>query len=245
MHKKQIRQFDCNYCSLVFNSAKKLEIHLNSLHRCEYCDFTSDALQIISHQHQHMRGILPKSHMYQRGYGIKNLNPYPFTEIKAFKGFFRTYRYRSKLDSESKIIVVRDFFNRFKSTIRKILLLSVDECKHVKLQVSLLCKFTRAHASVDDEDPLVEKTTQYFNSNLKIILSPVYISKAYNHIVNELDLFVEFFEKNGSGWVLEEVQGCDIRIAKFKIFKGGCDADVPTVLKCKGGIVNPQTSGKD
>ncbi|XP_035716547.1 uncharacterized protein LOC110860887 [Folsomia candida] len=112
--------------------------------------------------------------------------------------------------------------------------------------MTLLCKFKRIHPSVDEEEvEFMETTEQYFNSSLKIILSPLYINRIFCDMVNQIDNNVEIFERNGSGWILDEVKGCDIRTAQFEILKGGCSCIIPSHLKNKNAIVNPDNKEND
>ncbi len=97
----------------------------------------------------------------------------------------------------------------------------------------------------DDDDEFSETMQQYINSNLQIILSKFYLQRSYQALANELDVYVEYFEKNGSGWVLNEIMGCDIRIAKFEILTAGCYIELPLELQLKKAIVNPRSNEHD
>lgn len=243
-HRDENKRKLCQYCTMSFRSSKLLEVHMNTYHRCEYCDFSANIFDLIEHNEAHKRGVIKSMKFDQRGRGLR-LNAFPFSEIEAFQGFMKTYRFRNTHE-DNNIISVRDFFNRFKFKINQILFHNVSIYNSIKFQITLLCKFKRMHPSVDEEEvEFMETTEQYFNSSLKIILSPLYINRIFCDMVNEIDNNVEIFERNGSGWILDEVKGCDIRTAQFEILKGGCSCIIPSHLKNKNAIVNPDNKEND
>lgn len=111
------------------------------------------------------------------------------------------------------------------------------------MQITLKCEFVRLNPYCDSD--IKEKTTQYINGNLRIVLSKYYVSSIMHGTTSQIDNMVEIFQKNGSGWVLNRIVGCDIRVTRFEILKGGCFMALPPEIKYKGAIVNPRNLGTD
>lgn len=231
----------CDQCSLSFKTSRELEFHLNICHRCKYCEFTASTLDVMEHEYSHTRNTYDPT--LQAGGGSTTLHPYPFKEITAFKGYCKAYRYRNT-NKKRRIMNTQLFFKSFKTKMLEILDHAVNHYNSIKCQFSLLVKFRRAHY-ISDKDDDHETTEQYFNSNQKIVLSKYYTKSVYKMMLSDLELFVEFYEKNGSGWVVEEIKGCDIRIAEFAILRAGCYINIPNIYAAKGAIVNPKNSGTD
>lgn len=213
IHQKQKRKpIPCYTCMINFKSTKMLEIHNNLLHKCKYCSFTSDAYEQFVHNEEHNKEKCMSSKSMV-GFGNKPLNVKPFKEIQAFKGYLKCFRFRRSQKNDS-IISIRDFFNMYRLKIMKMLSHTMQQ-KSIKIQISLLCKFKRMHPAYEIDDieneDYTETTEQYINSNLKVILSKLYIQQSYRAVAHEIDTYVEYFEKNGSGWVLDEIKGCDHR----------------------------------
>ena len=56
---------------------------------------------------------------------------------------------------------------------------------------------------------------------------------------------VNLFEQNGSSWCLKSVLGCDIRLAGFEPFSGGCRLPLPFKIRRKKCAVNIMTNSPD
>jgi hypothetical protein len=179
---------------------------------------------------------------HQRGRKVGKICILPFKEITAFKGYLKTFRHRRSQKLEN-IITVVDYFKIFKRRIRKLFLEFLEFYHSVKTQVTLKCEFVRVNP-YDDSD-IKERTTQNFNANMKVILSKYYVKSVLQEIESQIENMVEIFQKNGSGWVLDRIAGCDIRVTRFEILKGGCFMLLPKAVRFKGAIVNPRNSGVD
>ena len=53
----------------------------------------------------------------------------------------------------------------------------------------------------------------------------------FSDVVNEINNYIELFEQLGSGWQLEKVNGCDIRMGLMPHIAGGCCISVPDWIK--------------
>jgi len=223
----------CDYCDKSFRKNKLLEFHLNSVHKCRFCLFESgNPDELKSHVKTHTSIIREP----QRGGKRKRKSFHPFHEIKAFNGFLKSYRHRIK----KKISSVQDYFISYKSTIFEILEQSLNNINSIKFQISLHCEFIKENNVLTEIQN--EICHHYVNSDLRVALNKYYIPKIYKEIISQLDHSVEIFEKNGSGWQLNRVIGCDIRIAEFEILKAGQDVLVPKPFRKKRAIVNPLNS---
>jgi hypothetical protein len=79
----------------------------------------------------------------------------------------------------------------------------------------------------------------YINGNMKIFLNSLYFDEVFGEIVNQIQAKTELFERNGSGFVLQRILGCDIRTTQFTILTAGCFIPVPKELRRKKAIISP------
>lgn len=237
-HRKSHLSYNCGLCSNSFKTPLLLEFHINSTHRCNHCEYESASLQELK---EHVKDhLIYTSQSPQFGGRAKKFSPYPFIQIKAFKGYARSFRHR-KRRWDKPINTVNDYFMLMKKKIFEILEHCMHSKKSTKIQASLFCEFFRDNEFLDQETNKIEKCKQYFNSNVKIILNKFYVKKVFKQVSTQLNNMVEIFEKNGSGWLLGEVLGLDLRVAHFEILKGGCFAQLDNHTQRKGATVNVKT----
>lgn len=205
------------------------------MHRCFYCKFeTSSRRKLGEHRLKHRHNL---SHNNQKGMGdISKKILGPFTEISAFRGYAKTFRHR--ISPLKDMPTLNNYNHSYEKNINEIVKHYLDSRKSIKIQVSVLCNFERENQFFDKIE--IEECQHYMNSNMKIILNVLYVKKVMKQIIIQLSEAIDIFEKNGSGWKLSKVLGCDIRMAEFKLFKGGCFVPVPTQFKLKRAIISPQ-----
>jgi DNA-directed RNA polymerase subunit RPC12/RpoP len=177
--RKHNNNYSCSRCNQVFNSAYKLEIHVNRKHRCQYCDFQCTEPDILNehkftcHEHRLRLGTT------QYGGRKRIYSPYPFREVKAFDGYLHTYRQRVKR-FEKPVNSVSDYFRLYGSKLNEILNHCVLEHHSIKFQATLVCEFIRK----DENDRIMETVLHYVNSNMKVVLNEFYVRKVYSEIVS-------------------------------------------------------------
>ena len=191
---------------------------------CRYDASPRDVQRHIEdHHHQHSL----------RGNGRRNvLNVHPFIEKSAFRGFLRTYRHRI---DESQITSIYTYFQQYYKQIRKIFtIVKQRNRRSIKTQITLAVTFSRG----DDGD--YEEISRYENSKLKILHSMLDFDEMLSYTICEIVNYVEMFESFGSGWQLQKINGCDIRIGLLPHIAGGCLIEMQPWLKNKHCMVNVQ-----
>jgi len=237
---RRVKAVQCQYCNYYFISKLQREYHINDDHRCCYCDYSSEN---IKHIHSHKRTCHHRLFDVQTGQG-KKFSPYPFKDVKAFQGYLRTYQHRKRRWDDS-IICVQDYFSKYESKMKEIISHCIDSLKSIKVQLTLICQFVRRNNFDDqirDED---ETCLHYVNSNQKVFLNMFYYENIMSEIIEQCMNTVNIFEQNGSGWILDQVMGCDIRVAKFEVLTASCFVPIPEFLQFKRAIVNPQNTGNE
>jgi hypothetical protein len=171
----------------------------------------------------------------------KKFSPYPFREIEAFrKGYLQTFRQRVRR-LEKPVNSVGLYFHLYGSKLTEIQQQSLKRHNSIKLQITLLCEFIRK----DEFYQTSEACLHYVNSSMKVILNKLYTEQVYNEIVAQIEEKVQLFKITGSGWILDECIGSDVRITQFELFKGGCFLPIPKGLQLKRTIVNTLNSGSE
>jgi len=232
-------RINCIYCDRIFSKNKLYEFHLNESHRCQFCKFESgNSMDLACHKQQH-EILKPQAGGRKRKVEI---SCYPFKEVSAFSGFLKTFRHVVR--KQKPICSVQDYFNLYKKTVFSILENSLGNIKSIKFQISLHCEFLRENDVLNE---IENEICQHFvNSDLKVALNKQYLQKIDKEITAQIQHIVDLFEKNGSGWQFNQVLGCDIRIAEFEMFKGGCKSiSVPERYRGKRAIINPLNSGNN
>lgn len=82
------------------------------------------------------------------------------------------------------------------------------------------------------------QTEAYFNSRTQQVLSRNQTASRVKHAVHSAIARFDTFVQRGSGWILKDVLSVTLRLAKFKVFRGGCLREsLPSQLKTKRGII--------
>lgn len=224
---KPKRSFRCKFCrNLQFKQKRELEIHYLS-HRCYNCGGDFLSLKV------HLTKCNPPA---QVGEGIdENFSTHPFVEISAFKGFLKTFRHRA----EDEFPTPESYYSEFETLIKTIIKNGFVKKKAAKVQFVLLVEFIRE--IFDENNKVVEETlSHYVNSDLVIVLNSNGVKEAFKKIQAQIQFQIELFERNGSGWQLNKIEGSDIKLAAFDVHLGGCNVDLPEKIACKRAIINPQ-----
>ncbi|CAL8129347.1 unnamed protein product [Orchesella dallaii] len=202
---------------------------MDQLNPCPFaeCLYSGTQLEVRRHVWDHHRRDS------QHGGGIPGLlDVYPFHEIHAFRGFLRTYRHR--IVDDSSVLTPDDYFEVYSEQIHKIMKNATKRGRSIKCQLTLVVIFYRGE--ITDQD--YEEVTRYINGKLKIMHSMHDYTDMLNASVVELNNLVEVFEQYGSGWKLQKVKGCDIRIADLPYLGGSCYIDLPKALSSKKCLIN-------
>jgi len=159
-------------------------------------------------------------------------NPSPFRNIRAFKGYLRTYRKTCK----EPVIGYVDFMSRMKPYVSDLIVTNLKELSHVKVQITVRAEFARL---LDDNN--YEYIDKFLNGYMTIILNPSTFTAFFEQTVARLKNIISLFEQYGSGWKLSGIKGMGIRLTKFKLFNGKCWLPIPVYSK-SNKIVNVKNS---
>lgn len=217
--------YSCLFCpTLQFRKKKDREIHSLS-HRCDRCG--EEYFDISSHK-------LDCYNIVQYGAGAEPFFPAPFVlEKTAFKGFLKGFRHRTLEDYSSP----EAYYVAFGEKIQAIIKNNFTKRKPLKVQLVMVVEFIREILDVNNEVSH-EKISHYVNSDLSIVLNSAGVKSVFKRLKAQIQSQIELFEKNGSGWNVNRIEGADIKLAVFDLFKGGCKIKLPLRLKNKKAVIN-------
>ncbi len=173
------------------------------------CLYTGSHADVTSH--------LSTNHPQVGGNAANAITIYPFVEIRAFRGYLRTYRHR--VSASSRLISCpQDYFSEVEVPIKTIININTAGRKSIKVQITLLSEFIRGE--IDSE--VHETCVHYIHSRCHIINTSENFDEFFFRIKDDIDGIVEIFEEYGSGWKFRKAMGSDIRIAKYTPRRGRC-----------------------
>lgn len=188
----------------------------------------------------HVRQHLENVHPQVGGAAASSMNIYPFVEIRAFRGYLRTYRHRYR-HNDPMVISNEDYLNTITPQLQRIIAINTTGNQAIKIQLSTLSMFERGELG-DNE---LETCTHYINSRLKIVNNLNDFENLISQVLSDLNDIIELFEVYGSGWKLKNILGCDIRISRYNNMRGRCHTKLPQELTRKHAIINVKNVGND
>lgn len=189
------------------------------------CLFRGNHADVVAH--------LLSNHPQVGGNAANAITIYPFVEIRAFRGYLRTYRHR--FSSHSRLVTCpQDYFNEVEVPIKTIININTERRRTVKVQVTLLSEFIRGEV----DSPIHETCVHYIHSRCRIINTVESFDEFFFRIKDDIDAVVEIFEEHGSGWKFRRALGSDIRIAKYTPRRGRCAVPITYFLKRKCALIN-------
>ena len=144
----------------------------------------------------------------------------------SFKKFLRVYT----LESDYKDIAA--FFSSNRSALIRLFEQILDELIAVKAQICLHVVFLKSNT----------KTTTYFCSKVKIIPGKAIIEVIIDEIQTEIEVIADLFNERGSGWTLDKISLCEVRVGRYIPHKGGCLKNFSTILRSKKACINVNTA---
>jgi DNA-directed RNA polymerase subunit RPC12/RpoP len=169
---------NCSRCGQRFDSRYKLEIHINTNHRCQYCDFQCAEEDILEQHRGDCHDHFQAQNIVQSGRKRPKFSPYPFREIEAFKGYLHTFRQRLRR-LQQPVNSVENYFILYGSKLTEILKQCLLKHHSIKLQITWLCEFIRK----DEADQRKETCLHYDNSTMKVILNEFKTEQVYGELV--------------------------------------------------------------
>jgi hypothetical protein len=94
------------------------------------------------------------------------------------------------------------------------------EQRAVKYNLTALATFIKS----DDEESSCE---QHFGTKQQILLESTNISEQLNSLISRIEVLIDEFIKNGSGWVLNEIKFVGVCISKYSPFRGSSYIPLP------------------
>jgi hypothetical protein len=134
--KKHRKLLPCEFCGYGFSSNYKLEIHINSYHRCQFCDFESNDAEKMNEHREECHST--DSPIIIQASGRKKNSPYPFCEINAFQGYLKTCRQRARR-MEKAVLSISDYFRLYGANVMEILSYCLKNHRSIKVQITIIC----------------------------------------------------------------------------------------------------------
>ena len=127
------------------------------------------------------------------------------------------------------------FFNKNKKKIINFL----RNNKNKKINFVLLCKFLQP---LYDQKGFVghREVEDYFSTKTQKVLESSNVNNIVNGYINKINLDIDNFQQNGSGWVFLSIKKFEINLADYTPTKGSSYIDLPKWIKLKKAIINPK-----
>lgn len=177
-----------------------------------------------------------KSHPTEKQIGGRISNPIsgssldigPFTVTKDFGGDIVIYEH-----SGVTYPLFDLYFAFISKHIKNILIRSLNDLGMFKVTPHLAVTFAR---KIGNEIP--ESFSSFELGELQIVINRDKVDTYIEKMRNSLKTQINLFEKNGSGYVLQCVNGLQLRIGVFNQTRGGCFIPTPDILKKTRAIIN-------
>ena len=218
------KSYACEFCARVFSTHPNLEYHYVREHRCNLCSkILSNKISLTKHKSNHPAVVQHGGALNTQTGDIQLVN-------NTFENCFRIYTCQEEKITSS----VREYFHPKIDSMTGVTNQLLLSCGPVKLQVRMSAEFTRGAI----EDHTLEIYESEVNSNMRVILNSLENRDIVNKEVEDLEKFVEMFERMGSGWRLNKIFGFTMRFNKFKSLGGGCFIPTPAKVYAKKCVVN-------
>jgi hypothetical protein len=216
----------CSYCDIRFSTPIELEGHKLAFHICRSCGYEADRYRVKRHLEICLNN--------QQGEGLATSDVevpiFPFIEKTALRGYVKQFGY---FTNSCEYKSFPEFMDRFYLHIRSICVRTLSSMKCFKVQLNVHVTFVRLR----DGDSL-EFHEKIINSSTKILINRSQIRNVVISLVTQIDGLISIFEKYGSNWILDCVNGLDIRIGRYRPFNGACFVKTPFQISNKRCTVN-------
>ena len=147
-------------------------------------------------------------------------------ETQAIEGYFKNYKFTLNVDLKCQIDL---FFNACYSKVRNIL----DEClsngESLRVQFISECIMQRVNS---------ENVSMFANTKNNRLLNSNGIQLEYTLAKQKTKTKVDEFTNNGSGWIFKGMKMLEMKISKYKPFKGASYIELPEYIKNKQACIN-------
>ena len=150
----------------------------------------------------------------------------------ALKGTTKTFRIKGGSSDDYKTYL--------KDITPKVITLLEKQPKPLKVMLRMQCQFRK----MDIEDG--EMFTDYhFNTKNNIVDSATNLANFLSVSVERLVELIESLQREGSGWIFDEVLHFDILTSVYKPLAGSSYIPLPKFLASKKAIINPKNSDQE
>lgn len=176
---------------------------------------------------------LNETHPQVGASAVNYISIQPFIEIRAFRGYLRTYRHRRN-PTPSHNVMPQEYFSSVKNALKNVIQINMAAGKSMKVQITLLGEFIRGEITSSSH----ESCTHYINSKQRIVGNIHVFSEFFGEILNDITSVVDIFEEFGSGWKFSQSLGSDVRLAKYMPRRGRCHVIITPRLTHSRAVVN-------
>ncbi|PFX11357.1 hypothetical protein AWC38_SpisGene24958 [Stylophora pistillata] len=113
--------------------------------------------------------------------------------------------------------------------------------KNIKIELFLKCRMTKKHIDTGE----VEEQDAYFASFQRMIFQETDREEIYDECAGEMLESLATFTREGSGWVVESVEGLDLHTVKYTPLKGSSYIKLSKHLERKMAIINMQNKDEE
>jgi len=206
LHRKTVR-YKCTECQSTFKRQQTLKAHINQFHKYEKthpCPRCPKVFLSLASLVQHLNTHSKKS---------------DFELVKsAFEGVMRTYR----LEFQEDLLTLQDAFLKCVKSIKVQLNILRQDIVSFKFAIIFLIKMTKFVEQEQNMNAEQDFIVIPFRSSKMTILAFDDITDHIHQAFAEIEVRVEEFNSNGSGYVIEDVMSCNLEISKIKPLAGSC-----------------------
>ena len=128
-----------------------------------------------------------------------------------------------------------EFFKKNKKKIEKFL----KNNKNTKVNFVLVCNMRQP---LYDQKGFVgyREDEAHFRTKTKRVLESTNIEKLVKDNINKINLDIDKYQQNGSGWSFMSMKKLEINLAQYSPVRGSSYIDLPKWIKLKKAIINPK-----
>ncbi|XP_022800154.1 uncharacterized protein LOC111338012 [Stylophora pistillata] len=122
----------------------------------------------------------------------------------------------------------------FLEVVKPVVINFLNTQKNIKIEFIFRCEMVKKNIITDE----VEMMIAYFNSSQKIVFQETDREEIYDECVEKMMESLAEFQRRGSGWVFNRVEGLDLHTVKYTPLKGSSYIKLPKHLANKKAIIN-------
>ena len=250
----------CDTCGKTFSRRDNLLRHLK-MHRsmrknalkCEQCGNTFSRKDVLNrHIERYHNYLKPQYHCVickldfdegkdyishkENEHGNTDAN---FEEVQIALNTCKVLRKTLGYKKEEQIISVHDLFENHQEEINDKLLQELNDNVNFKCNMVLAVEMFKTSGKIDEktgEEEELDRTSFFFRTNQEnnyAINNRQNVSSFIRRSKNNLDLHIQDFVQNGSGWRIQAIEYCQLEIGACAALNGSCPSQRITISKPK------------